>query len=70
MATKPNPAKTASAADKLNDFVKKEKLVLTHTYTLSVKKEYRNVIPESVKDAINLGMLTVDIQLAVAEAKS
>lgn len=63
--TEPVTPVEKSKAQKLVDFIKSEGITINHTYTVRVKADYANVVPQSVLDAIRLGFLEADIQMKV-----
>lgn len=63
------PVVDPKPADRLLKFIKDEKLTLEQNYTLHIVEKYKNVIPQSVIDAINLGMISAKLNLTVKDAK-
>lgn len=62
------PIEKKSATDRLSAFLKAEKISLHQGYTLNVVDKYKNVIPQSVVDALALGMVEAKITLTAKDA--
>ena len=62
------PEPKLSAAERLVAFTKKEKITLKQGYKLKVADKFKNVCPQSVIDALNLGMIEAEVSVTVVDA--
>jgi len=61
----PVPQVEKSKAQLFADFVRDNKITLTHTYTLSVKDSFKDLVHPAVLAAIQAGVIEASISLQV-----